>query len=389
MINKLFNNHISKLLKIFAVAIIVKLCYFVFAISLFESHLLPETISKRSIYTMELFKRNDSNWYEEIYKNGYPKMSEADWKQVDSLHEQSTWAFFPLYPLSVKAIATITHTTFCQAGNIQALAFSLLCFSCFYFLAFEFFENEKKAFYCTLLFIIFPFHYYFSMLYSEAIFTFLVLFAFICIKKEKYYLLLIPVLLLPLARVNGIILLIPFAIAILEKEDIIDKTKLQLSKISTKTFFKLSILLVMILSFVAYAYYQFQMTSSYTAFSMAQSGWWRELKMPYASFFARGDLQAQFNSVYTILTMIVAIISFRKLPLSYNVFIWISLLFPLISGSTQSMQRFIIVLFPFMFLFGDFIYTKIPKWKNVLLVVLFLLQLTTFYYWILGDPFSY
>ena len=389
MMNNLFKNHTPNLLKLIAVAIIVKLFYFIFAISLFQSHILPETVSKRSVYSMELFKRNDSNWYEEIYKDGYPKMSEADWKQVDSLHEQSTWAFFPLYPLSVKAIATLTHTTFCQAGNIRALVFSLLCFSCFYLLAFEFFQDEKKAFFCTMLFILFPFHYYFSMLYSEAIFTFFVLFAFICIKKEKYYFLLIPSLLLPLARVNGIILLLPFAIAILEQDHIIAKTKLQLSKISTKTFFKLSILLVMLLSFVAYAYYQFQLTGSYTAFSKAQSGWWRQLKMPYASFFARSEMQAQFNSVYTILTMIVAIISFRKLPLSYNVFIWISLLLPLFSGSTQSMQRFIIVLFPFMFLIGDFIYTKIPKWKNVLLVVLFLLQLTTFYYWVLGDPFSY
>lgn len=383
-------THRSNLFKIIGIALLVKCAYFLFHFSILLS--TPQMILKgneHKAFSLSLFKRNDSDWYERIYKNGYPKMNEADWKQVDSLHEQSTWAFFPLYPLSVKAISKLTHTNFTTAGYIHALIFSLLCFTCFYLLAFEFFQDENKAFYCTLLFIIFPFHYYFSMLYSEAIFTFLVLLAFLSIQKGKYYVLLIPALLLPLARVNGIILLVPFAIAILEQEQILAKTKLQLSKINLQTILKLSLLLVMILSFVAYAYYQHEMTGSYTAFSKAQSGWWRQLKMPYASFFARGEMQAQFNSVYTILIMIVAIYSFKKLPISYNIFIWISLLLPLLSGSTQSMQRFIIVLFPFMFIFGNYIYTNFPKTKYAWLFVLFFLQLSCFYFWIISDPFSY
>ncbi|MEI6310688.1 MAG: hypothetical protein WCP57_00370 [Bacteroidota bacterium] len=383
-------THRSNLFKIIGIALLVKCAYFLFNFIIFSS--TPATVSKaneHSAFSMSLFKRNDSDWYERIYTNGYPKMSDADWKQVDSLHEQSTWAFFPLYPMSVKVIAKLTQSNFCTAGNIHALIFSLLCFTCFYLLAFEFFHEDKKAYYCSLLFIIFPFHYYFSMLYSEAIFTFLVLLAFLSIQKGKYYVLLIPALLLPLARVNGIILLLPFAIAILEQEQILTTTKLQLSKINTKTILKLSLLVVMILSFIGYAYYQHQMTGSYTAFSQAQSGWWRQLKMPYESFFARAEMQAQFNSVYTILIMLVAIFSFKKLPISYNVFIWISLLLPLLSGSTQSMQRFIIVLFPFMFIFGEYIYTHFPKTKYAWLFILFFLQLSCFYFWIISNPFSY
>ena len=65
------------------------------------------------------------------------------------------------------------------------------------------------------------------------------------------------------------------------------------------------------------------MTDHYFAFIKAQAGWYKEFMFPLLSLFRRGDLATQFNSVYTILFMLLAIVMAKKLPLSLNVLIWI------------------------------------------------------------------
>lgn len=386
---QILKKQLPNLLKLIAIAIVVKLCYYAFAVSLFQTHLVPDTLDKRYVFSLELFKRNDSSWYEKIYNDGYEKLNEQDWYTIDTSHAQIKWAFFPMYPLTVKATALVLQTDFTTAGFINAILFSIFCYLVFYFLAYDYFQDDKKAFYISILFIIFPFHYYFSMLYSEALFAFLIMSCFLALKHRKYFFFMLFSMALVLTRVNGIIMMLPMLLFLLEQEKIIEQFKINLNKIDTKLILKCTVFLAMLLSFAAYCYYQKQLTGTYFAFSRAQNGWWRELKMPYASFFARGDLQSQFNSIYVISFLILAIIGFKKLPLSYNVLIWISMLLPLISGATLSMQRFIIIIFPFMILIGDFIYTKMPKWKNIILVLLFFLQLSSFYYWVIGDPFSY
>lgn len=350
---------------------------------------MSKSSAEKEILSVELFQRNDSDWYERIFKNGYDHVSEKEWVTLDTAHMQTKWAFFPLYPMSVKATAKVIRSNFVHAGFLNALLFSILCFIIFYFLAVEYFLDANRAFYCAVLFIVFPFHYYFSMLYSESLFALIMMLGFLSLKKEKYLLFMLSALLLPLCRVNGIVMSVPLFFHLLETNQVIENYKIRWVKIDKKLVVKSLMFTAMLLSFAAYCYYQKQLTGTYLAFSRAQMGWWRALKMPYESFFARGDAQSQFNSVYVIFFMLIAVLGFKKLSLSYNILIWISLLLPLVSGSTQSMQRFLIVVFPLMFLIGNFILERFSKYKYVIAVFLFALQLWTFYYWIISDPFSY
>ena len=72
------------------------------------------------------------------------------------------------------------------------------------------------------------------------------------------------------------------------------------------------------ITFLIYGLYQYKMTGEFFAFSIAQAGWYREPTIPILAFFRRGDFATQFNSVYTIVFILYAIWSYKKLPFSLN-----------------------------------------------------------------------
>ena len=123
------------------------------------------------------------------------------------------------------------------------------------------------------------------------------------------------------------------------------------------------------------------------AFSVAQQGWYRDFMFPLLALFREGNVANQFNSIYTIAFILIAIFSWKKLPLSLNILIWLGLLLPLTSGSVQSMPRFISIIFPFTLIIGSWFYPS--KKRYLLLTGLGLLQLLTFYFWLTGLPISY
>ncbi|MEJ2595552.1 MAG: hypothetical protein P8100_10615, partial [bacterium] len=168
----------------------------------------------------------------------------------------------------------------------------------------------------TLLLMVFPFHYYFSMFYTEALFFTFLVGSFLSISKKKYSLFSILLAALVLIRPNGIVMMLPLYLYMLEKEGIFQKKKLLWPELMAKnnlarTAWFLSAPLV----FVIYGYYQWKMTGEFFAFSIAQEGWYREPRFPFLSLFREGNLANQFDSVYAIAFMILAIIGWKKLPL--------------------------------------------------------------------------
>jgi hypothetical protein len=251
--------------------------------------------------------------------------------------------------------------------------------------------DERKAFYISLLFLVFPFHYYFSMFYSEALFFTLLIFSFILIYQRKYSWL--PLLLIPLTltRPNGLIVLLPLYLYYLEGEGLLSKKHFTFKRLfSWKNTGITCLFATGVLSFTAYCIYQYRLTGYYNAFTIAQAGWGKSFTLPWQALFSGSEFYVQFNSVYTILTVIYAIYICHKIPLSWNILIWISLIFPLLGGNTMSMPRFISVIFPIMLVLGTqlFALQKI-KINYILLFCFFGLQLWCFTYWLMRLPFSY
>jgi hypothetical protein len=371
-------------IKLLVISLLLKIAYLFFAFIILDD---PSVFSFDGYCKM--IQRNDSGWYEKIAINWYPEITEKKDLGYNNGREfkQSEWAFFPLYPAMNRVFICWPGIDFDMTGLIYSLLFSCLAFIGFYWFCMNYTGNPDKSFYLSLLLILFPFHYYFSMMCTEAVYFTLLIFSFISISERKY--LLIPFLIIPLVlvRPNGIIGLIPLYLYFLERNDIISKKSFRVKSLLSRKILLTSLLfLTGILAFILYGFYQKHMTGNFFAFSAAQAGWYRRFMFPFMSFFRRGDFTTQFNSVYTLTFILLAAISWKKFPLSLNILIWTGLLIPLFSGSVTSMPRFISVIFPFTILIGDWLYSF--RYKYYVLGLLFFLQLFVFYFWLTGHPFS-
>jgi hypothetical protein len=371
--------------KLLILSFAVKISYLIFAWLIAGNSSILSVNGYSSI-----IQRNDSGWYEKIATGWYPRITDktelgysngADFRQ-------SEWAFFPFYPAMNRISIKLLKMDFDTSGLIISILFSTLAFAGFFLFCKLYLKEAGPAFYCSLVFLLFPFHYYFSMMLTEAVYFFFLIFSFISIHQRKY--LVIPLLVVPLVlvRPNGILCLVPLFIYFMEREDILNGKHLRSGMLLTRGKFLPALLLLSgPAAFIAFGFYQKHMTGHFFAFSIAQAGWYRGFMLPFLAFFRRGDFATQFNSVYSILVIILAALSWKRFPLSLNLFVWISLLVPLCSGSVTSMPRFISVIFPLSMIIGQWLY--VTKLKYYILGLLFFLQLFVFYFWLTGDTFSF
>lgn len=376
------------ILIILIAALVIKLIYFGFAIGVFEFTDKPGFKPNYSGLISTL-KKNDAFWYEQIALKGYPVISnKLDLGYSEgSEFKQSEWAFFPFYPFLIKILTYIPGVDTNLSFLLISLSLSMLGFVLFYVFLEDYFDKQGEALFITLLFITFPFHYYFSVFYTEAVFFCFLMGSFVSIQQKKYWLTSLLIIPLTLIRPNGIILLIPLYLFMLEKEGLL-KSGFSMKKIFQKeNIFRSVYFLTGPVVFLLYGIYQLEMTGEFFAFSIAQAGWYREFMFPLLALFREGNLANQFNSFYTILFILIAAFSWKKFPLSLNILIWLSLLLPLTSGSVQSMPRFISLIFPFSILIGSWIYQW--KYRAIALSTLFLLQLFTYYFWLTDMPISF
>ena len=374
----------KNIIRLLIASLILKATYLVFAYFILGNFPLLSTDNYASI-----IKRNDAGWYERIATNWYPVITDKkDLGYNDGADfKQSEWAFFPFYPGLTRICIKWLNVEYDFIGIIWSVIFSSLAFTGFYLFCELYLKDARRAFYSSLVFLLFPFHYYFSMMYTEAIYFSVLIFSFLSIYTRKY--LFIPFLIIPLVlvRPNGIIGLIPLYLYFLERKDIISKERIDLKMLLGKqTVLQSLLFLTGPAAFILYSIYQKQMTGYYFAFSIAQAGWYREFMLPFFAFFRRGDFTTQFNSFYTIAAILLSIFAWKRFPLSLNIFIWTSLLLPLCSGSVTSMPRFISVIFPLTILISDWLYPG--KYKFPVLGLFFLLQIFVFYFWLMGNPFS-
>lgn len=339
---------------------------------------------------IHLIKRHDSYWYERVTVEGYPEIRErnAIGSVIDGVYTQSNWAFFPLYPAMNKGVMKMFNTDFNHSAFYLSILFSLLSLIGFYYFALEQFKETKKAFFSSMVFLLFPFHYFFSMMYTEAVFFTFMIFSFLALSKRKYWLFTILIIPLALTRVNGLVMLLPLYLFYLEKENMLSKKHLNIKQIFGFQNIGRTIVMFIfvVVAFGLFCFYQYEKTGYFFAFKIAQAGWGRESMFPLMALFRRSDFTTQFNSIYSILAMVIAAFAWKKFPWSLNIMIWISLLMPLAAGSTISMPRFISVIFPLTLFIGDFFFDK--RYKYVVLFLFFAIQLWSFYYWIISTPFS-
>ncbi len=377
---------------IILISIIVKIIYFLTAF--IAANFSEIDFWERGTYRSEepivndllkIFRRNDVGWYERIAIKGHEKITPIDLAPNNIKGwQQSYYAFFPLYPYCIRMLLSITGdftTNNCvEVSFLFSIVISLSCFICFFFFAKDYFKDVKKAFEATLLLIIFPFHYYFSVFYTEALFLLLVLLCFISINNKQYLVLYLAACLLVLTKATGILISIPLALWFMEKKNWV---------LERKDFYKIGLLFsLMSLTMIFYCIYLKNMTGDYFAFSTAQKGWNRFFSNPILTLLKVKTGFDSILSIYTVLFIILSFITYKKLGLSFLFLVVISLLIPISFGSVISMPRFISVLFPFMLVLTNYITPLSIIKRSILYTLLFILHIITFFTWLDALEFS-
>jgi hypothetical protein len=268
-------------------------------------------------------------------------------------------AFFPLFPLLIAAIALPLGGGwgYLIAGTLISNAALLGALFVIYQLAADIGGDQVAR--RTLLYLcIFPTAFYFFAAYNESLLILLTAGSFLAMRRQKWLLAGMLGLLASLTRSAGLLLVIPYIIELwISRENVM----------ATRQNFVLRALPVLLIPVgtLLYCVYCWYITGNPIAFAAVQSHWGRHTTWPWG-----GIVQAlidlfwnqpfgSFNEAHIILDLtatigfiVLAIVGWSKLRLSYSVWVAILLFFYLLSPGLAktdvllSNQRFVLEMFP-------------------------------------------
>lgn len=376
----------KKIIWIIVVAIVVKIFYIFYGLAFNEVNDIGVS-SYNTSDLIDFFHKNDSYWYEKIAVNGHHKITPDQLGKCDGNEiEQSYYEFLPLYPFTVKAAMWLFGAGFKQIAFLYSIIFSLLAFILFYLFAKDYTKDENIAFWATLVLILFPFHYYFSMFYTESLYLILLVGSFAAIHHRKIFLLSLLLALLALVRPNGIFMTIPLFIYFFEQYYSLDLYKL--FKRNYREYLPLLAFLSAPVALLSYCVYLNYMTGDFFAYITARRGWCLYSTFPWEPVLRMNRWEEFFKFGYLLFYLAISIIFVKKIPLSMQALIWINILLPLTSNML-TLPRFISSIFIFSIIFGMFISKFKKPYIIGILMILFLGQLFTFTFWLMSHEFSY
>lgn len=280
------------------------------------------------------FLRNLANWdgghYLGIAERGYS--------------EKFQYAFFPLYPLTIRLINQVTGNYFIAAVLISVVTTFLGLHLLYRLVLIDF--DKKIAERTILAFLFFPTSFFLLTAYSEGLFFFLAVAAFYLLRQKKIAWAIMAASLASATRIVGLALVAGILIDIWGREGI-----------NRKNWY----LVFAPLGFLIYCIYLYQQTGDPFYFITAEDHWQRVLAAPGAGFWetlksiAGGQvLSSNFNIItdlfFAIFGVGFAIRAFRFLPSPYALYSLLSVGIPLFTSTLTSMPRFLLPVFPIFIL---------------------------------------
>ena len=303
-------------------------------------------------------------------------------------------AFFPLFPLLIKCIAFLFgNNGYIAIGMILSNLALLGALFVLYQIATDILGEQIGR--RTLLYLcIFPTAFFFFAAYNESLFLFLTASSFLAMRRQKWWLAGILGLFAALTRAAGVLLVIPFLYELwISRDSIITSNQNTFHKILS-TISRALPLLIIPLGTLIYCLYCWKLFQNPLAFAAVQSHWdrhttwpWvgiltalRELLLiqPFGSFF---EVHLLLDLAATVSFIALAILGWRKLRMSYNIWIVLLLFFMLISPAIAqhdvlvSNQRFVLEMFP-AFITLAMLGVKYPRLHLGLLITFPFLQAT-------------
>lgn len=276
-------------------------------------------------------------------------------------------AFFPLFPYSVRWVSQPLHISPLVAGYLINTVASFFAMLFLYLLALEFFRDKKAALMSLLLFAFFPFSYYLSAFYTEALFCALSFGAFYFARARRWWLACILLGLVSATRFPGVV------VALAVFVEYLSSIKFNWRKINRQILW-FALAPMGILAYMAYLYLHFGDPLFFRA--AYQFGWTYYVLEPNFLYTALKELSYLLrNTAYHVPgsgweewvigqgielgAWILGVIIFwkgrKKLPISYTVYGLGSLILFSINSNFTSANRYIMPLFPVYFLVADYL----------------------------------
>lgn len=285
--------------------------------------------------SVPLLARWDSGWYTAVAKYGY----------YLNPGENSTVVFFPLYPLLITGLTKISALDYFYAGQILSWLALFLALIYFYKLLRLDYE-EKKSFSILLYLLIFPWSFFLSAVYTESLFLLLVTASFYYARKQNWALASAFGFFASLTRITGI-----FLFPALVYEYLVQKKKLE-----AKTFW-LALIPTGLATFMLYLKIK---TNDFFAFFHNQSTFGRHSVFPLKTlwwdtkntliFFQHSEILKASVYALSLLALAISVCLlvkyYKQLRASYLLFAFLSILLPLCTGTTTSLGRYLLNVFP-------------------------------------------
>jgi hypothetical protein len=268
-------------------------------------------------------------------------------------------AFFPLYPQLIKIVGTLAGS-YLIGGLLVSNAANFLGLLYLYKLV-EHEYNRHVAQRATFYIAIFPTAIFFSAVYSESLFLFLTVASFYYARERRWLTAGAFGFFAAMTRSEGVLLAVPLFIewVVAAREGGREFLRYWFDDV-VKPFVGMALVP---LGLAVYMAYLWVLSGDPLLFSHVQKHWGRHFAPPWVSVIdsfhkiAHSHVQQTVSTqiqelAFTALMIGVLIAGFRRLRLSYSVYMALSIFIPMCTASLMSMPRFALVLFPMFALFG-------------------------------------
>jgi Mannosyltransferase (PIG-V) len=298
------------------------------------------------------FVRYDSGWYLAIARSGYVYVPDG----------RSNIAYFPVYPLLMRYIGRIfgrAPADFYLAGILISWSAFVLAAVALYHLA-SLDLPRRRAERAPLFAAIFPFAFFFGVVYTESLFLLLIVVCFYCFRTRQWAIGGIAGGLATATRVNGILMLPALALiawraAEPNARDRIRAANGLLLVASGVVIYSLFVYRLTTIPGGSHNPLEWAVTLERWGYYPGGAPWTPLLRLvsnllvrPYA--YLTGDPMAPYDTLNGLAALaVVATLPFvwRRLGAAYGLFVAANLWLPLSSGQFEGLGRYCSVMFPF------------------------------------------
>lgn len=288
-------------------------------------------------------------------------------------NKDDVFAFFPLYPLLSRGLSELTAWPVYVSGiviaNLAVIGALLLLYKVYY----QKLGREPLSI-AVILLAVWPSSIFLSSFYSESLYLLFVVWSFQYFRRGNMPLSGVTGALVSATRPTGLVLLPAFAAEALWKERRITWPMLWLLLIAAGV--------------AGYSIFCLFQTGDPLFFSHIQKNWNRALSSPWPVFLDHFSTMVQSNhltnevSFVFLLDMLSALFAlalipyvWKRLGMAEALFVLGTLVLTFSTGSTRSLTRFTLTLFPLFLVLGDMLQ---GRWRVVVALVMVLMTLSVF-----------